>query len=156
MDIPERVKERILHWADRDPATGCLVSRYSVAGHGYAQIGWVENGKHYMTTCHRAIWIATHGPIPEGMTVDHDECRNRKCVEVTHLRLLPNLDNARRHSGRDWPLDGGCVHGHDASLWRPKTDTNKKGYCHGCRLESQRKRRGNKARVVLKKVTRHA
>lgn len=36
-----------------------------------------------------------HGTqVPDGFTIDH-ECRNRKCVNPTHLRLLTNVDNAR-------------------------------------------------------------
>lgn len=145
MDIitPARVRERIIHWADRDEQTGCLVSRYSVGSHGYAQIGWHEGGRRIVTLAHRALWIAERGPIPEGMTVDHEECHNRKCVEITHLRLLTNLDNARRNkAGRDWPLDGTCIRGHHPTWWRPKGPTRSKGYCHGCRMEAQAKSRG--------------
>jgi hypothetical protein len=48
--------------------------------------------------------------MPHGMTLDH-LCKNRQCVNPAHLRVLDNYENARRTSGRDWPL-GECVNGH--------------------------------------------
>ena len=47
------------------------------------------------------------------MTVDH-VCKVRRCVNPDHLRLLDNFENARRTSGRDWPL-GQCRQGHPDS-----------------------------------------
>jgi hypothetical protein len=60
--------ERIIAYADRDEATGCLISRYSVGSHGYAQ-AWTG----FVTLAHLAVWHYVHGPVPEGMTVDHKE-----------------------------------------------------------------------------------
>ena len=136
---PERVVARVLMKIVISP-DGCYVSDYSTASHGYAQVGWVENSKRIVTLCHLVVWRSARGPAPAGMTVDH-RCRNRRCVNIEHLRLLPNLENARRTDGRDWPL-GQCINGHeDALYWRPKTDRQPKGYCHACRMESQRVRR---------------
>ena len=142
----EAAYDRIAHWADRDESTGCLISRYSVGSHGYAQAWDGET----VVLAHRIVWEYHHGPIPDGMTVDHEVCRNRKCVEVAHYRLLTNLDNARRHTGRDWPL-GFCVNGHDHSWWMPKSETRAKGYCHACRLTAQAKRRGHVLRRDVSK-----
>lgn len=127
---PERVVERVLTKVVTGPR-GCHISTYSTASHGYAQVGWNEDGGRYVTLCHRVIWIWFRGPIPKGMTVDH-MCKNRRCVRLMHLRLIPNLENARRTSGRDWDL-GQCVNGHsDAEYWRPAGATRKKGYCSAC------------------------
>lgn len=136
---PERVVRRVLEKVVIRP-DGCHVSTYSVANHGYAQVGWVENGKRIVTLCHLVIWRAVHGLARPGMTVDH-RCRNRKCVNLEHLRLLTNLENARRTDGRDWPL-GQCINGHeDVLYWRPKTGRRTKGYCHACRMDAQRAKR---------------
>lgn len=130
---PERVYQRVLHWADRDAVTGCLVSRYSVASHGYAQVGWIEAGVRTVTLCHLVVWRFTEGLVPKGMTVDHT-CHNRRCAERSHLRLLTNLQNARRNGPGDWALDGSCKHGHDEKFWKPKEDgVRTKGYCSECR-----------------------
>lgn len=111
--VPERVYQRVITWADRDPDSGCLVSRYSLQGTGYSQIGWVQDGRLFMTTTHRALWVYLEGPTSEDETIDHT-CKNRRCVERGHLRLLSNYDNARRTFGRDWPL-GQCINGHPDS-----------------------------------------
>lgn len=113
--IPDRVALRALRRFTVDES-GCHVSTYSVGSHGYAQIGWHDRevGRQVMVTAHRAAWSAVFGQVPEGMTIDHT-CKNRRCVNVAHLRLMSNFENARRTSGRDWPL-GECVNGHPNEL----------------------------------------
>ena len=111
--IPAAAAERAYTRFAESPG-GCFISTYSVASHGYAQIGW--GGKttgRGGTTAHRAAWVHVHGQIPNGMTIDH-LCKNRRCVNVDHLRMLTNYENARRTAGRDWPL-GECVNGHPDS-----------------------------------------
>lgn len=44
---------------------------------------------------HRAAYEATHGPIPEGMFIDH-LCRNRACRNVEHMELVTNRENTLR------------------------------------------------------------
>lgn len=116
--IPPRVAARAATRYVED-GNGCYVSTYSVASHGYAQIGWREPTperprRSVMTLAHRAAWVhMTEVQIPAGMTIDHT-CKNRRCVNVAHLRMLSNYENARRTFGRDWPL-GQCVNGHDNS-----------------------------------------
>jgi len=112
---PQRVQERAATRHEID-ANGCHVSTYSTGSHGYAQIGWWEAGKTHMTVAHRAAWEHHYGPIPDGMTVDHT-CKTRTCVNVDHMRLLENFENARRTAGRDWPL-GFCARGHSNGLLR--------------------------------------
>lgn len=92
MTIPERVVERVI--TNIDVVGECWISRYSIGSHGYSQIGWKDGGRRFATLCHRVAWVHVFGPIPEGMTVDHI-CRQRRCVNPAHLRLLTNVDNAR-------------------------------------------------------------
>lgn len=110
LDIPARVAKRAATRVIPDE-NGCLISTYSVASHGYAQIGWQSGGHNHGTLCHRAAWVYHHRQqIPDGMTIDHI-CKNRRCVNPDHLRILPNFENARRIDGADWPV-GVCKHGH--------------------------------------------
>lgn len=138
--IPARVIERVMTNVVMGP-NGCIVSTYSTASHGYSQIGWSGPGGRGLTLAHRAAWTGVHGPIPLGMTVDHIcPVRERRCVNAwQHMRLLPNLENARRTDGRDWEL-GGCINGHDAEQWYPKNEQRPKGYCSECRRLAQRAR----------------
>lgn len=137
--IPQRVFDRTLANVIYDDS-GCILSTYSVGSHGYAQVGWSEGGKTYMKLAHRVAWEASNGPIPEGMTVDHT-CKTRKCVNVGHLRLLSNFENARRTSGRDWPL-GECINGHPNSELRTH---GSKLVCGPCSADWQRQHRARKA-----------
>lgn len=109
--IPERVKQRAYEkWeADGD----CWISTYSTSTHGYAQIGWASPTEKQVVLAHRAAWEHVHGPVGAGMTIDH-LCKQRRCVNPDHLRVLDNFENARRTRGRDWPL-GQCVNGHPNS-----------------------------------------
>lgn len=133
--IPKRVAWRAIKRAVTDPETGCHLSRYSVASHGYAQIGWGYGRERAMTTAHRAAWAAVNGQVPEGMTVDH-LCKNRRCVNPEHLRLLSNHENARRTSGRDWPI-GECANGH-GNEHLVRVGKAKKQICRICRRQWQR------------------
>ncbi len=122
----------------------CWESTYSVGSHGYAQIGWEDDGIRFGTTAHRAAWVFHKGQIPIGKTVDH-ECKNRRCVRIDHLRLLENLDNARRQFGQDWPMDQ-CKHGHPHDeYWHVNASG---GYCRACNKIWQARYRAKKKAAV--------
>lgn len=99
VEIPERVALRAAR-RFRMGTNGCHISTYSVGSHRYAQIGWRVPGGVRVTTAHRASWVAKHGQISDDLTVDH-VCRQRRCVNVAHLRLLTRSEN-----GRDGGLRG--------------------------------------------------
>lgn len=80
----------------RDPATGCLLWTgvlTSPGGYGQLRVG----GR--MVGAHRYAWERGNGPVPEGMTVDHEDCYRHDCVELSHLRLASNAQNVRNRSG---------------------------------------------------------
>ena len=124
--IPQRVRERAATKWESDG--DCQISTYSIASHGYAQIGWQNNRDRHVVLAHRASWEFSMGPVPLEYTLDH-LCKQKRCVNPAHLRILPNFENARRTSGRDWPL-GQCVNGHPNSLLR--SDAKGKRYCSEC------------------------
>ena len=145
-NIPHRVAQRAISRFVVDE-NGCHISTYSVASHGYAQIGWHIGGdKNNMTTAQRAAWVAHTGEqIPAGMTIDHT-CKERRCVNPDHLRMLSNFENARRTRGRDWAL-GYCANGHPnkhlaIEPWRRTKDGKKR---HGLRCQECKRLYGRRS-----------
>ena len=132
--IPTRVAARAATKCVQGPE-GCWISTYSTASHGYAQIGWGDEGCNRVVTAHRAAWTYYNGQILEGMTIDHRPTCDRRCVNPAHLRMIPNYENARRTKGRDWQL-GQCANGHPNTMLVRGTDrTNRNGTrlrCRGC------------------------
>lgn len=122
--VPERVAQRATENVERQP-DGCWISRYSIASHGYSQIGWQDAGSRHVVLGHRAAWVSANGQVPLGMTIDH-LCKVRRCVNPAHLRLLPNFENARRIDGKDWPM-GTCANGHDHTHMIPVKRKAKSG-----------------------------
>lgn len=117
--VPERVALRAYERVEVDEG-GCWISTYSVGSHGYAQVGWNDGVKTRMVLAHRAAWVHVNGQMPLGMTLDHT-CKVRRCVNPSHLRMLPNFENARRVSGKDWPM-GQCANGHPNTLLRSRPE----------------------------------
>lgn len=140
IEIPDRVALRALRRFAVDES-GCHVSTYSVGSHGYAQIGWhdADRGQRVMVGAHRAAWSAVYGQVPDGMTIDH-LCKNRRCVNVAHLRLMSNFENARRTDGQDWPV-GTCVNGHPNELLVKR---GSKLVCSVCAAQWQRDNRARR------------
>jgi hypothetical protein len=128
--IPQRVFNRIARNVTVTP-DGCHLSNYSVGSHGYSQIGWVEGGQRTVTLGHRVAWIAAHGPIPARLTIDH-VCRVRRCVNVAHLRLLSNVENAT-DNGQGRKTE--CPRGHPYD--ERNTYVNRRGHrlCRACARE---------------------
>ena len=44
---------------------------------------------------HRLTFEAIHGPIPDGMQLDH-LCRSRACMRPDHLEIVTQAENSRR------------------------------------------------------------
>lgn len=142
--IPARIAERASSFYEAEGE--CWISGYALGSHGYPQIGWHEApGVRRATLTHRATWVHAHRrQIPAGMTIDHT-CKNRRCVNPRHLRLMSNFENARRTSGRDWPI-GQCINGHsnDELIL---TDGGRRIRCRICRGDYQRRYRARKREV---------
>lgn len=92
---PELRFERATRWgspSDHRPDLGpCLLYVGASNGNGYGQFRF--NGKNGYA--HRYAWERVHGPIPNGLTVDH-LCRVRRCVNVAHMELTGQLENYLR------------------------------------------------------------
>lgn len=66
---------------------------------GHLQSGYAMGSR---TTAHREVYEKMRGPIPPGLEIDH-LCRNRGCVNPSHLEAVTHQENIRRspvNSGR--------------------------------------------------------
>ncbi|WP_327747989.1 HNH endonuclease signature motif containing protein [Streptomyces europaeiscabiei] len=98
---------RFLEKVDPPNIDGCMLWNVSTFAGGYGQ--FKLNGRSVLA--HRVAWTLRHGPIPDGLVVDHvylRGCRSKRCVNVAHLELVTQEENNRR---RD------CSERWRASIW---------------------------------------
>jgi hypothetical protein len=77
------------------PETGCVRFQGPHNEHGYG-IYHRGGGREY---AHRHYWEEAHGPIPAGLVLDHvldRGCIFRDCINLEHLELVTQDENARR------------------------------------------------------------
>ena len=92
VDLDERLVARF--WKNVRVTDGCWEWLLSLNDHGYGQIR--INRQPFRA--HRLSWQIHHGPVPEGMCLDH-LCRNRACVNPAHLEPVSVRENNLRGVG---------------------------------------------------------
>jgi hypothetical protein len=97
---------------------------------------------------HRFSYETFVGTIPEGMYIDH-LCRNRCCVNPSHLEIVTNKENIRRgETGKNSKEKTHCPQGHpykgDNLYIAPRGDRQCRECCRkAARKYSQKKRKGS-------------
>jgi hypothetical protein len=81
--------------------TGATNGRYGQKRH---------NGR--VAYVHRLAWEQRHGPIPQGMTIDH-LCLTKLCTNVLHMELVTREVNGSRAN----PRQTHCNQGHPMKLY---------------------------------------
>lgn len=100
---------------DRGYVTRCHIwQRWINPITGYGK-GW--NGG--QMSAHVAIWERLHGPVPDGLVLDH-LCRVHECVNPDHLEPVTISENVRR--GRLAKLTADNVRAIRAQAHRPRKE----------------------------------
>ncbi|MGN6724079.1 MAG: HNH endonuclease signature motif containing protein [Marmoricola sp.] len=116
-------------WDKVEKTEGCWNWTGAKDNHGY---GNVRVNKLY-TKAHRVSFAATHGPIPEGMLIDH-KCHTPSCVRPDHLRLATPKQNGenqiRAHCRNKSSGIRGVTWDQKKNSWRAQVGHNgKQLYC---------------------------
>lgn len=91
------IESRIL----AEPNTGCWIWLGAVTGNGYGSISLYPPKR--TVKAHRYIYELHRGKIPAGLVLDH-LCRNRRCVNPSHLEPVTQRENLLRGF---WPSQAG-------------------------------------------------
>lgn len=126
------VIDRFWKKIDESGSVACWEWKPSLDSSGYGQLK-IE-GK--MVYAHRWSYEYFVGPITKGLQIDH-LCRNRRCVNPTHLEVVtPRVNWERGFSpSRVNGLADRCSHGHEFDLVR----TNGHRDCSICRRERNKR-----------------
>ena len=89
---------------------GCLEWTGAFLSNGYGSVGIRSFDQ---SLAHRLAYEEYVGPIPDGLQIDH-LCRNRACVEPSHLEVVTQQENMRRglQSRLINGMDDKCLYGH--------------------------------------------
>ncbi|MEW2425016.1 HNH endonuclease signature motif containing protein [Streptomyces nigra] len=91
---------RFLPKIDPPNIDGCTLWNASTFGGGYGQ--FKIQGR--SVVAHRVAWTLRHGPIPDGLELDHvylRGCRSKSCVNTDHLELVTQEENKRRRTAAE-------------------------------------------------------
>lgn len=126
----------IRFWQYVDQSGDCWVWTASVRADGYGEFR--VDGR--LVRPHRFAYEQMVGPIPDGLVIDH-LCRNRRCVNPSHLEPVTPLVNNQRGAHAHIINTGRCLRGHEMTpantYTRPNTGQQ---MCRTCRADYARRR----------------
>lgn len=118
---------------DHGYLTACYVWQRSADSSGYGHrrdpVTKRLRGVHIMA------WEAEHGPVPDGLQLDH-LCRVRRCVNTEHMEPVTQAENIRRGAGDGhalWTPATHCKYGHELAGDNLRVKPDGERVCRICR-----------------------
>lgn len=152
LHIPQKVLDRV--WERIDSTGGeqaCWLWTGPVGASGYGNCGWTLGGQAHTTTAHRAAWTSVHGPIADGLHLDH-LCRERSCCNPLHLEPVTCRENILRGTAPAAinARKTHCIRGHEFTAENTVVHSGGKRMCRTCKKarENARNRRLRERRAV--------
>jgi len=138
----ERLREKTERVGD------CLLWTGKIAPNGYSKAIRQEGGKRRSYYVHRIAYVAAHGEPDARLTIDH-LCKNRSCVEPSHLEAVTWKENILRGDGPTalHARKTHCAAGHeftDENTILTKTSAGWGRNCRKCVTRADRERRLSK------------
>ncbi len=93
--LDKGVTLRLLKGLKRNDETGCWEWQGCRSSRGWGKIKY-QGKSHWV---HRIAYAIFHGPLPEGLTVDHSYeagCRSRGCCNPDHLVAMSVSENSKK------------------------------------------------------------
>lgn len=112
--LAERVESKIRE----NPETGCWDWQGSKYKQGYAKTSCAG----VTLRVHKILYKGMIGDIPEGRELDH-LCRNRGCVNPSHLESVTHAENIRRGAISRGLTGESCQRSYRGANWVPSDTT---------------------------------
>ena len=142
-DLAQRVYDNSIP----EPNSGCVIYLGFLDRDGYGKITPKRKStlKRFPRMAHRVTYEAERGPIPEGLTLDH-QCKVACCCNPYHTEPATFGDNAMRGNGpaAKNARKTRCKRGHPLSGVNLFINVNGARICKECRNIYQRQRLGLK------------